>query len=98
MDLLPPSLRDALPFFKYLVGKSGHAFRAAGCEHGHALFRPRYQQCLKIQLRTQILGAATQIVLGLPVRAEEHTAELQSRFDLVCRPLLETKQKQISTD
>src|SRR5699024_12326055 len=25
------------------------------------------------------------------VRSEEHTSELQSRFDVVCRPLLETK-------
>src|SRR5699024_8472429 len=34
------------------------------------------------------------IFLGLPdflVRSEEHTSELQSRFDLVCRLLLEKK-------
>src|SRR5699024_12862619 len=31
-------------------------------------------------------------VLG--VRSEEHTSELQSRFDLVCRLLLEKKKKQ----
>src|SRR5699024_11634643 len=28
-------------------------------------------------------------VLGRLQRSEEHTSELQSRFDLVCRPLLE---------
>src|SRR5438067_5798233 len=28
-----------------------------------------------------------------PVRSEEHTSELQSRFDLVCRLLLEKKNK-----
>src|SRR5207249_9845014 len=28
-----------------------------------------------------------------PVRSEEHTSELQSRFDLVCRLLLEKKTK-----
>src|SRR5207249_11645667 len=28
---------------------------------------------------------------GLDVRSEEHTSELQSRFDLVCRLLLEKK-------
>src|SRR5699024_12057460 len=28
------------------------------------------------------------------IRSEEHTSELQSRFDLVCRLLLETKYKQ----
>ena len=28
-----------------------------------------------------------------PYRSEEHTSELQSRFDLVCRLLLEKKKK-----
>src|SRR5437868_9617754 len=28
-----------------------------------------------------------------PVRSEEHTSELQSRFDLVCRLLLEKKKR-----
>src|SRR5699024_12103891 len=31
--------------------------------------------------------------LGLVARSEEHTSELQSRFDLVCRLLLEKKKK-----
>src|SRR5207249_10756066 len=31
----------------------------------------------------------------LPSRSEEHTSELQSRFDLVCRLLLEKKKKYI---
>src|SRR5699024_12020347 len=30
-------------------------------------------------------------VEGIPNRSEEHTSELQSRFDLVCRLLLEKK-------
>src|SRR5699024_12227269 len=30
---------------------------------------------------------------GLEKRSEEHTSELQSRFDLVCRLLLEKKKK-----
>src|SRR5699024_11354037 len=36
------------------------------------------------------------ISLDLPVkeRSEEHTSELQSRFDLVCRLLLEKKKRQ----
>src|SRR5438067_639487 len=32
----------------------------------------------------------------VPLRSEEHTSELQSRFDLVCRLLLEKKKKTIS--
>src|SRR5699024_12148005 len=31
-------------------------------------------------------------------RSEEHTSELQSRFDLVCRLLLEKKKKQSNND
>src|SRR5438094_3451783 len=30
---------------------------------------------------------------GLPTRSEEHTSELQSPYDLVCRLLLEKKKK-----
>src|SRR5699024_12264658 len=38
-------------------------------------------------------GAAIQLVdlVQRPQRSEEHTSELQSRFDLVCRLLLEKK-------
>src|SRR6266496_5350345 len=32
-------------------------------------------------------------VVAVPVRSEEHTSELQSRRDLVCRLLLEKKKK-----
>src|SRR2546428_1333545 len=35
--------------------------------------------------------------LALRMRSEEHTSELQSRSDLVCRLLLEKKKKQINT-
>src|SRR5699024_11758447 len=31
--------------------------------------------------------------IAVPARSEEHTSELQSRFDLVCRLLLEKKKK-----
>src|SRR5207249_8772339 len=35
--------------------------------------------------------------MPLRFRSEEHTSELQSRFDLVCRLLLEKKKKQTNT-
>src|SRR5947207_11529431 len=35
--------------------------------------------------------------LGCPGRSEEHTSELQSHSDLVCRLLLEKKKKKIKT-
>src|SRR5207249_8935815 len=38
-------------------------------------------------------GAVKRTVTGITKRSEEHTSELQSRFDLVCRLLLEKKKK-----
>src|SRR5699024_11860420 len=37
------------------------------------------------------------LVLQKAIRSEEHTSELQSRFDLVCRLLLETQNAAITT-
>src|SRR5207249_7199835 len=34
-------------------------------------------------------NAGTFLISRVPIRSEEHTSELQSRFDLVCRLLLE---------
>src|SRR5690606_40323413 len=43
---------------------------------------------------TALLGAVDQAVaLGDDLRSEEHTSELQSRENLVCRLLLEKKKK-----
>src|SRR5688572_31855727 len=44
--------------------------------------------------RHPVLGAeAVQVALDLPERSEEHTSELQSQSNLVCRLLLEKKKK-----
>src|SRR5207249_5453200 len=48
---------------------------------------------VKASLTGSIIGNAL-LVLGLSMlRSEEHTSELQSRFDLVCRLLLEKKKR-----
>src|SRR5699024_11440239 len=39
-------------------------------------------------------GTAAALASAAAVRSEEHTSELQSRFDLVCRLLLEKKKKE----
>src|SRR5437868_7612080 len=48
-----------------------------------------------LQLGAQMLSATNysvaQIAAEVGYRSEEHTSELQSRFDLVCRLLLEKK-------
>src|SRR2546421_6963282 len=43
--------------------------------------------------RTQQLSRSHQVDRGKSGRSEEHTSELQSRSDLVCRLLLEKKKK-----
>src|SRR5699024_12423503 len=42
-------------------------------------------------------GVARYLGVGSKVRSEEHTSELQSRFDLVCRLLLEKKNRESRT-
>src|SRR5699024_11637156 len=54
------------------------------------------------EIRSQALSQRASIThhsLGRPdlIRSEEHTSELQSRFDLVCRLLLEKKKKKNTT-
>src|SRR5699024_12203115 len=50
--------------------------------------------CMR-SLSTRSDGGEAAVLGG---RSEEHTSELQSRFDLVCRLLLEKKKKQITAD
>src|SRR5207249_9553041 len=44
-------------------------------------------------LRSELAANPFKKAQGKTVRSEEHTSELQSRFDLVCRLLLEKKKK-----
>src|SRR5699024_11549309 len=46
---------------------------------------------LRYQSRYQSLECELHYLIDLSERSEEHTSELQSRFDLVCRLLLEKK-------
>src|SRR5438067_12987420 len=46
-------------------------------------------------LYQMMLGADFETLCASSGRSEEHTSELQSRFDLVCRLLLEKKKKKI---
>src|SRR5438105_10585518 len=46
-----------------------------------------------LELGRILLYEVEDILLGLETRSEEHTSELQSRVDLVCRLLLEKKKE-----
>src|SRR5438067_10221543 len=48
--------------------------------------------------RGSIVPTASRYRGGSPSRSEEHTSELQSRFDLVCRLLLEKKNGKMITN
>src|SRR5260370_13124602 len=52
-----------------------------------AVFRPRLGQCLQLHVR-RVPALLAEIRLD---RSEEHTSELQSHLNLVCRLLLEKK-------
>src|SRR5207249_11912811 len=50
---------------------------------------PRRALVQRLSLAPSLRAAARSVLVQL--RSEEHTSELQSRFDLVCRLLLENK-------
>src|SRR5437868_12761942 len=49
--------------------------------------------CEAIDAEIALIVCITEGIPVLDMRSEEHTSELQSRFDLVCRLLLEKKKK-----
>src|SRR5206468_11695121 len=91
------SLHDALPIYprdesRFLLQHSIVTVATALFCGARTTIRSRGEKRLVRQLRKQPL-----IGVGDPVptvhRSEEHTSELQSRSDLVCRLLLEKKKK-----
>src|SRR5438105_8581412 len=89
------SLHDALPIYIDNFQSFARAFTEASKQAG----KPR-QQLVPYFIASHPgsdLHAMIDLALFLkrngyrPDRSEEHTSELQSRVDLVCRPLLERK-------
>src|SRR5690606_42101475 len=90
------SLHDALPIFRrlqpVLQDRSSTAVAARRVRHDPLARRIlRKDRKGAAQRRPQPGGDARP--LSAPVRSEEHTSELQSRENLVCRLLLEKKKK-----
>src|SRR5438105_6256954 len=88
------SLHDALPIYlaqRYAPGRRAWAIEGTG-SYGAGLTRflaARGERVLEVgRLRRDRRSK----------RSEEHTSELQSRVDLVCRLLLEKKKKRRRTD
>src|SRR5438132_7255869 len=74
-----PSLSDALDFAFGKIGRTLAAGFASGILAGLAAIL--------------LIVPGIIVACGLSVRSEEHTSELQSHSDLVCRLLLEKKKK-----
>src|SRR5699024_12242440 len=97
-DPPPLSLHDALPISAQThVGDHLHWPRASSQAHGGVPEWP-IGTALKAVVGRPTAGsnpapsAQPSRCLTAAARSEEHTSELQSRFDLVCRLLLEKKQ------
>src|SRR5690606_39295579 len=97
-DITPLSLHDALPIYRRVgacdkCSKSqvivawGHA-TSSGFAFAMSRLEPRSHL-----LPTTALAAAGARQGSCPARSEEHTSELQSRENLVCRLLLEKKEE-----
>src|SRR5699024_11488363 len=86
------SLHDALP----ISSDARRRTLAVGCPLSDALRRvPAAPRPVAYRLPTAARRPSTQRRVGSR-RSEEHTSELQSRFDLVCRLLLEKKKSRPS--
>src|SRR5207249_11761018 len=83
------SLHDALPISnRSHFGRNIRCRSSSGKKAGSLIFcAPRRLRCARCENPSGDFFAE--------IRSEEHTSELQSRFDLVCRLLLEKKKKKI---
>src|SRR5699024_12347600 len=87
----PLSLHDALPIYAQ--------WEANASRRGEADQLQRYRkeaELIEFPNVSEGIDAIYEVVDGdVRLRSEEHTSELQSRFDLVCRLLLEKKNNTI---
>src|SRR5690349_23738969 len=84
------SLHDALPIWHILAARQLHA--VLGDEAAQQRVQRVHDLGIAVDHEGTVLVYLVQAFL-LDVRSEEHTSELQSRRDLVCRLLLEKKKK-----
>src|SRR5207247_4675273 len=93
-DLYPLSLHDALPIS---VEIALPGFGDAPPGEGFCVFRIKRDGLREVRNRavevTFLRFRDSAAIVSDRVRSEEHTSELQSRVDLVCRLLLEKKNK-----
>src|SRR5699024_12848747 len=93
--LYPLSLHDALPISTAWVSGRGATRRFACWRHGDTRNGRRQTSINSLLPRSRSTAESRTrpVIRSWPSRSEEHTSELQSRFDLVCRLLLEKKKR-----
>src|SRR5699024_12648155 len=98
IDISSLSLHDALPIldvndrvidalnqrhlYEIEIAQEGQPYITV--DHVRGINNQKYPQAV-------VDAIANADIITTAIRSEEHTSELQSRFDLVCRLLLETK-------
>src|SRR5947207_4556718 len=97
-EIYPLSLHDALPIYRCTVGCQQLAFAGQRLISLRAQF-PVIENRLGEVRRSREGGAGStdreNSCRQRRIRSEEHTSELQSHSDLVCRLLLEKKKPQL---
>src|SRR5439155_17441088 len=89
-DIYSLSLHDALP-----ISRAMARWKSVSCCMKPASLGASADRRQALSMRATSRGpAACPPRLRATQRSEEHTSELQSRGQLVCRPLLEKKKKQ----
>src|SRR5437867_9170685 len=85
------SLHDALPISSRVSSRSGWRSSRPDCPAHNRCGYSKWIACLSCRSAGQAGDPLT-----VPARSEEHTSELQSPYDLVCRLLLEKKKYHLS--
>src|SRR5688500_20053947 len=81
------SLHDALPIWMRACSHQRRATQASGCYR-------RPTSCAQSSITLPRSTISDGLRYAMKVRSEEHTSELQSPCNLVCRLLLEKKKKE----
>src|SRR5207249_12189292 len=87
------SLHDALPILSSSRGGTVESLRSDGSDPRRRAATQQLPPRAPRSVAVHQPPHPRRAVHGRGARSEEHTSELQSRFDLVCRLLLEKKKK-----
>src|SRR5699024_11570349 len=87
-DALPISLEPPLAFFSCAAAASLAASSSVPALSA-AVSAPSEAALAALSIASTTRGITVSVSASCAARSEEHTSELQSRFDLVCRLLLE---------